>query len=540
MINQSIQFAVKGYGSVTSQVVAYLIIEKGVAPTDIHVFDKGASVGGCWVDANTHSETFVPVIGLPEAYYLPYPRIQRHLRGNPMDRKTMIHNLSAIHQELGFQLHLDADIVEEDETAKTITVKHEGADTRTYAYQVLISPRYRTMDLYQRKLSLRDGIREVDLSAYDRFKIVGNSMNAAESIEYIVKSKSPEQDYSIEIYYRNAYPILPRALGTLLTTAGLPTMWADRARNQLVEKFMQTLQNPSMMEYLGAAMSATPKTVGVTYLGGDFLFHPFVASKLKFIQYAGDVSAIEAEPRTLVVDCRNETGCGKAVAQGAADHLRFDMHVVNHPVGRHFVDWAPPTVLAGIGEAVWSTVQGKRPRDKYFRRARESVLNGEAGTCFWHYHHDLSARLVPFAYLFFPINTAAKLRAWQLLFAFLRTTGLITFFMNLSKIEREWKLPDEAEPAYFKLRAAWDALNDRTGMACPYPISFSAFAELRKQTAYSLFDIANNIGVHRRVKATWTTAAAMLLLTLGWYVATDHTPDGAVAALKRESAHAQP
>src|SRR5262249_1558578 len=113
--------------------------EKGILPQNVWIFDEQYAIGGCWLEANTYSETFWPITGSEQLYYPPYDRVQRVIRGRPLNRRTMIDNLTPIWRELQFNLVLEARIVTVDETAKTVTVESTSG-VRHYQYDVLVSP----------------------------------------------------------------------------------------------------------------------------------------------------------------------------------------------------------------------------------------------------------------------------------------------------------------------------------------------------------------------------------------------------------------
>jgi hypothetical protein len=505
---------IKGYGWVAAGIASFLICEKGIPAENITIFEDKDEIGGCWLEANTHSETINPIIGIKQAYYPTYDRIQNIVTGSPLIKNTMIENLRRIREELKFNLVLSTKIIDVNEKEKCITVQNQDSSQAKHKYDVLVAPHYRTMNSYNRTISLSDGIRKIDISKYKCFKFVGNGLNTAETIKYIIDTLDPRSDYEIEIYYRNAHPTYPR-VAVAFPVAGLPVLFGIGTTLSVL-RFVKMVDNPSFKQYLDVGWKAPSKHGfgDLKLLMGDFLFHPFVANKLKFIHYPGKIEEIPVGEQDLLIDTRNDVSLTRGYPSHT-EHFQIEMGHVSHPLANSYVYPHFSLITRGIHEMLWDVIEGRPPNDRYFQRASNKIDSQKLGHNFWNYCHDVQARIVPFAYWFFPIATIPAALLWFVCYRLAVITGLIAFFIDLDTIEKASYLVDESTDGYEKLVREWETLNARSGISVPYPISVKDFTKAQRAHRHSLIGLKKNVNFYRSVRriypwATGVVASAFL------------------------------
>ena len=356
------------------------------------------------------------------------------------------------------------------------------------------------MNSYGRNLSLKDGMKKVDLSKYKCFKIIGNSMNTAETITYILDNINPKQDFKIKIYFRNYHIIVPR-LNLGYTLPGLPVLYVFEKSAKIRNAYFGLLKNKNVIDYFQKSRKAHVEAVcfQTKMLGADFFFHPVIQDKIEFIKFSGDDKEVPVEDGDLLIDTRNDLYPVKKETH-LSNHLEIDQGHTLHPLALAYVTTKVPYRAQGINDAVWAVMTGQKPKDKYYRMAEKHIQNGELGGTFWFYAHDIQQKLVPFAYFFFPISTQQKLRLWKLVFHFLRYTGLIAFFINIKEIEKDDALVNETEGTYFRVRKQWERLDERFGSTTPYPISYFELDSVLSGIKCSLVDIKRNIKFYKKVR----------------------------------------
>ena len=505
----------KGYGWTTACIASFLICEKGIPSKNIWIFEEQNAIGGCWLEANTHSETFWPITGSKQLYYPPYDLVQRVVRGRPLNRRTMIDNLTAIWSALQFNLVLDSRIVAVDETEKTVTVESKNG-IQHYRYDVLISPHYRTMNSYRRAFSLSDGLRNISLSGYKCFKLVGNGLNTAETIKYIIDNMDPGLDYRIEVYYRNSHPVLPRVLFAF-NQSGLPVLYMMSVLWPVFRRFRALIRDPEFKTYLECAIREQRRrpAADFKFMGGDFLFHPSVARRLRIIRYDGNLDNIPITCADLLIDTRNDQGINRAVTRHGA-HFEIDMGLASHPIAGAYVFPHVYLIQRGIQEVLWSAIAETKPNDGYFWKASNAIDSHKFGSNFWHYAHDVQARIVPFAYWLFPIAGTASFLLWLLFYKLAAITGLIAFFIDLDAVERAPYLVDDSPADYLKMKNDWETLNHRFGVGVPYPLSQREYLKAEKGFRHSLVKIKGRVGFYRRIRRAYVVGMVGVMIVAVW------------------------
>lgn len=507
---------IKGYGYITANVIMYLIDQEKIDPSQITVFDDRSEVGGCWLEANSYTEAVFPIIGNREGYYPVSQRMLRHLQGTPINKASILHNMKSIYDALKFRLVLNSKIIHVDEKAKKVQVQHKDGRVEEHAYDILFSPQYRSMNTFKRTLSLSDGMLSVDLAKYDTFTLVGNSVNTGETIRYIIDNIDPKKDFKIKVYYRHLHYFIPQAI-FMPQKYGLPFYYLQELTDFITDKFFAQIASCNM-ELVSYAQKAVEEAVKKGYWGlhcmcVDLLFHPCIAKRLEFIHYSGDIKDITVSPNELLIDTRNEI-TSPDPKHFPSDHLKLDMGHIIHPTLMTFNAYNHATIIPGLNSSVWSAMCGKKPDDTYFRKAEKAVMGGMVGTSFWNYAHDYQAKLVPFAYFLFPIDTKCKYYIWRVYFALLRYTGLIAFFINLEALEQDEHLIDETEAGYFLLKKEWEDLDQRFNGGVPYPVAYGELIQKLAKIKCSIVDCKRHLGFYKKIRYCYYAAALAAVLTL--------------------------
>lgn len=233
------------------------------------------------------------------------------------------------------------------------------------------------------------------------------------------------------------------------------------------------------------------------------------------IRYDGNPDGIPITSADLLIDTRNDVGVNSAVTSHAS-HFQIDMGLASHPIAGAYVFPYIYLIQRGIQEVLWSAITATKPNDGYFWKACEAIDIRKFGSMFWHYAHDVQARIVPFAYWLFPIAGAASFLLWLLLYKLAAITGLIAFFIDLDEIERAPYLVDDSLADYLQMKNEWQSLNRRYGVEVAYPLSQREFLKAEKGFRHSLVVLKSRVGFYRRVSQAYAVGMVCVLLVAAW------------------------
>ena len=290
----------------------------------ILVVESRDEIGGAWLDANMFSfwQFPLPVHQMVYHYYMhSFTKLPVQCSGLAM-RDDVLLELLQLYAFLHVEVAVGCKYLGTREGGRHELESVTDSKRIFIDAPVLVWPRYRAMNSFNDVSTRHDSILRLDLSKAKGVCVLGNSLQAAESINFVMRAYS---QLPIKIIYRTARLVLmctpvdmaayERAniefanCKTLEEKVNVTTHCID----QVIASLSSTL-DASLLEYIKAFRHRLTQTPDELFsLKQMALFHWKSGAPLEF-QYLASVDNFQPEDGWALLDCRNDTSASDGIS----------------------------------------------------------------------------------------------------------------------------------------------------------------------------------------------------------------------------------